>query len=227
MLFRAHRLLFGPAWVVAALWLAPAPLGAQTSGSVPVAIVEEVDSAGSGLGVFDYLQEGDTIHLKTGEVLILGYLTSCLRESIHGGRVTIGATQSEVAGGLVIREKVECDGGYTNLSAAEASQSGVIVFRQVPKHGHGSRSNPIQVFSLQPVFLFPAEVSQVMLRRLDRSESDLRVPVEGRWLDLGHSRLSLAAGGLYEARAGGVSRVFELAESSDGGGPLVSRLVRF
>ena len=225
MLFRAHRSLFGPALVVAALWLAPAPVGAQTSG--PVAIVEEVDSAGSGLGVFDYLEVGHTIQLEPGEMLILGYLTSCLRESIHGGRVTIGVTQSEVEGGLVIREEVECDGGYTTLSAAEASQSGVIVFRQVPKRGHGSRSNPIQVFSLQPVFLFPAEVTQVLLRRLDRSESDLRVPVEGRWLDLGHSRLALAAGGLYEARAGGVSRVFELAKSSDRGGPLVSRLVRF
>ena len=129
------------------------PALAQSQPSQPVAIVEDVNGSEAGVGVFEYLEVGRLIRLSAGERLVLGYLNSCLRETIHGGEVMVGADQSSVTGGLVIREEVECDGGSTDLSVAEASQSGVIAFRQGPKSAsRGTRSHPFKIFSAEPVF---------------------------------------------------------------------------
>ena len=214
-------------WATLGLCLAPSIASAQIVTSEPAAIVEDVSPAQSDIEVFDYLEAGHTVRLSANEKLILGYLASCIRETIQGGNVTIGALQSTVTGGLVTREEVECDGGYTNLSSAEASQSGAITFREGPESGHGSRSNPIRVFSLAPAFHVPAGVSQVVLRRLDSWEQERRVAVGGRWLDFDQTGERLAAGGLYEAQAGSQTVVFKIASHAAVGRPLVGRLVRF
>jgi hypothetical protein len=201
---------------------------AQNAPAQPSAIGEDVQGAVAGLGVFDYLESGQRIALSVGDVLVLGYLGSCLRETIHGGEVTVGTTQSSVAGGLVIREEVECDGGSTELSAAEASQSGTIAFRQGPQQpGHGTRSNPIKIYSSDPTFVFSRAPSELVIRRLDRSERELRVPITGGRVSLADHGLGLAAGGLYKAHAGAQALVFELAPYAEAGGPLVGRLIRF
>ncbi len=204
------------------------PARAQSQPSQPVAIVEDINGSEAGVGVFEYLEAGRLIRLSAGEVLVLGYLTSCVRETIHGGEVTVGADQSSVIGGLVIREEVECDGGFTDMSVAEASQSGVIAFRQGPgSASRGTRSNPIKVFSSEPVFIFSQQASELTIHRLDRAEADLRVPVRQTWLNLADHNLSLDAGGLYEARAGTAKLVFEIASHAGTGGPLVGRVIRF
>lgn len=219
--------MIGLCWATWGLCLAPSTASAQAGTSEPAAIVEDVSPTQTDVQVFDYLEVGNTVHLSADETLILGYLASCLRETIQGGNVTIGALQSTVAGGLVIREQVECDGGYTDLSSAEASQSGVITFRQGPESGHGSRSNPILVFSLAPAFHVPDRVSEIVIRRLDRWEQERRFMVGGRWLDLHETVERLAAGGLYEVQAGSQTVVFKVVPHAAADGPLVGRLVRF
>ena len=111
--------------------------------------------------------------------MILGYLSSCIRETIDGGVITIGARQSTVEGGLVVREIVECDGGQTDLSVAEASQSGVITFRAGEGSSRGTRDNPIRVFSLSPAFLFPDPVELLSIERLDLVGEPIALTVDG------------------------------------------------
>jgi hypothetical protein len=209
---------------------------AQSIPSQPVAIVEEVSTANVGVDIFEYLEAGRQIRLSASDKLVLGYLSSCLRETIHGGDVTVGTVQSTVNGGLVIREEVECDGGAADLSVAEASQSGVIAFRQGPSsHTRGTRSHPIKIFSSEPVFLFSQEASELVIHRLDRDEDELDLPIRQAWLDLADQNLSdslgpphtLVAGGLYEARVGTAKLVFEIASDAIAGGPLVGRMIQF
>jgi hypothetical protein len=204
------------------------PAEAQSQPSQPVAIVEDINGSGAGVGVFEYLEAGRLIRLSADEVLVLGYLRSCIRETIHGGEVTVGAKQSSVTGGLVIREEVECDGGSTELSVAEASQSGVITFRKAAgPDAHGTRSDPIKIFSADPVFMFSGQASELILQRLDQAEAEVRLPVRKSTLNLADHNLSLASGGLYEARAGADTLVFEIASHAGTGGPLVGRVIRF
>src|SRR5260370_11210272 len=79
------------------------------SAQSPVAIVEDVKGQIAGLEVMDYLVSGRTLRLKRDEIVVIGYLKSCVRETIHGGTVEIGDEHSTVEAGVVERGKVECD----------------------------------------------------------------------------------------------------------------------
>src|SRR5208283_528759 len=74
----------------------------------PVAIVEEVKGKIPGLEAMDYLLPGQTFHLSQDCSVAIGYLKSCVRETIRGGEVEIGNEQSTVEKGLVERGRVEC-----------------------------------------------------------------------------------------------------------------------
>jgi len=201
---------------------------AQSMPSQPAAIVEDVNATDADVSIFEYLEAGRQIRLSTGDMLVLGYLSSCLRETIHGGEVTVGTVQSFVDGGLVIREEVECDGGSTDLSVAEASQSGVIAFRQGPgSHARGTRTRPVKIFSSEPVFLFSEQASELVIHRLDRDEDDLDLPIRQAWLNMADQNLALVAGGLYEASVGSARLVFQIASHATAGGPLVGRMIQF
>ena len=84
------------------------PAAAQQS--LPAAVVEDAPDDLSVMA-FDYLWQGDVITLGGGQELVLGYLGSCMRETVVGGKVEIGKDASRVEGGSVVREAVECDGG--------------------------------------------------------------------------------------------------------------------
>jgi len=54
------------------------------------AIVE--DASGSlTVGLFDVLKEGDEVDLGESSTLTLGYFSSCISETITGGRVIVGS----------------------------------------------------------------------------------------------------------------------------------------
>ncbi len=112
------------------------PVAAQT----PAAVVEEVGGGVTGVQFMDYVEPGQVIRLGGHDRIVLGYLKSCWRETITGGTVTVGAEQSEVAGGEVVRAKIACEGGKMMLSAELAGKSGAMVFRQVPKPAVGRRN---------------------------------------------------------------------------------------
>ncbi len=100
----------------------------------PAAVVEDVTGKSAGVEMMDYVDVGKTIHLEPSDSLVLSYMKSCVRETITGGTVTVGAEQSDVQSGKVERTKVECDAGKMMLTAQQASQTASFVVRslQVP-----------------------------------------------------------------------------------------------
>lgn len=97
----------------------------------PAALVEDVVGTSAGVEQFSYLQPGQVIRLGANDTIILSYLSSCTRERIQGGIVTIGRDQSDVRSGAVERASVHCDTGRMQLSAEIASQSAGAIFRSL------------------------------------------------------------------------------------------------
>ena len=109
-------------------------LGGQTArAGSPVAIVEDVSGTVNGVELLEYVDSGRSIKLGAKGTLVLGYLNSCVRETINGGSVTVGKEQSTVQGGKVSRERVECDGGNLQLTHEQANNTAVMVFRKAPR----------------------------------------------------------------------------------------------
>ncbi len=196
--------------------------------SQPSAIVEDIRTTGTAvLEVFDYLSAGQVLQLGVTDTLVLGYLKSCTRETIIGGRVTVGTLQSTVEGGVVTREVVECNGGHTKMSVAEAGKSGVSVARAGDEGEWGTEANPIRVYSQTPAFTFSNRVKRLFIQRLHQNASGNTFLVSSAVLDLAQLDHALARGGIYEATANGVSRVFKVDAYASPGGALVGRLVQF
>src|SRR5216684_6334936 len=85
---------------------------------VQVALVENVTGNPAGVEFMDYLETGKIIALGPHDSIVLSYMSSCVRETITGGTVTIGTDQSEVQSGRVVRTKVPCDAGKMVLATA-------------------------------------------------------------------------------------------------------------
>jgi len=200
----------------------------------PSAIVEDVQGAVKDVQVFDYLAAGTQVQLPPRGVLVLGYLKSCARETITGGKVTIGTDQSAVEGGQVKRETVECDGGRMQLTTAQAAKSGVMVFRGQPKPAAPSAQQPqLTIYGVSPI-VTAAHAERLEIKRLDATgQAPLDVPVAkpkpGRSVvvDLAKQNVALAPGGTYQVSADGRSVVFKVDPGAKPGAqPAVGRLVR-
>lgn len=219
-------------WVFAALllsfWL---QIDAAAAGG-PAAIVEETDAPSLRLQAMDYVVEGQRIALQPGEAIILGYLASCQRERITGGEIVVGAAESQVVGGDVKRNRVECDGGAMDIAADQAAKSAVMVFRVPPPpatdaNGHRLPAAQVTLFSLYPVIDAGPATGAVIVDRLDRSAQAVHLAVEGRSIDLATRHLKLAAGGLYRASIGERTIVFQISQGArSSGGPVLGRLLR-
>lgn len=195
----------------------------------PAAIVEDISGPVSGIGVFDYLDAGQSIVLPAGATVTLGYLKSCSREIIKGGKVTIGPEGSAVTGGSLNRETVKCSGNL-NLTAAQAGKSGAMVFRNAPGTGKQRAGEPeasVVIYSTRPVFSVSATGQELMIERLDKPGTVRSFPVTGPAVDLAKEGMQLFQGGLYRAKLGERSVVFRVAvDATDGAGPLLTRLIR-
>lgn len=217
------RLLFAIGVLLSAAF---AGLGGPNSARAqsPAAIVEEIDSQSMALRPLEFLSPGREIQLLAGEVLVLGYLLSCLHETITGGRVTVGETESHVSGGLVVREVVECHGGRADLSVQEASKSGGMPVRA----GADGEDQPELVYSTMPVFVFPEQTDRLVITPQDSGSDRAAYAVHGRGLDLADLNVRLSPGKLYQARVGGEVRLFKVAPSAQARkDKIVGRLVRF
>jgi hypothetical protein len=193
-----------------------------------VALVEDIDAPSAGAQFMDYLSAGQVIRLRAGEKIVIDYLRSCVRETIAGGSVTIGAEESLVAGGKIRRERVECDGGKMLLTAEQASKSGVMVFR----NGSPKPQSPLMLYGTSPLIDLQGG-GKVVLERLDRP-GDSRVVdiVAGKArtppYDCAKHDVALAPGGTYRATAGAKELIFRVAEAAKPGStPIVGRLLRF
>lgn len=103
------------------------------SAAEPVAIVQSADVAAAPGGAMRFVEPGDVFDLGQGKKLVLGYIHSCLREEITGGRVTVGLRRSIVENGRVSRRWVECDGGALRLTREQAAGSATLILRGQPK----------------------------------------------------------------------------------------------
>ncbi len=195
---------------------------------VPSAIVEDVNASGAGVAFMDYVAPGRVIRLGAKGTVTLGYLRSCLRETITGGKVTVGTEQSEVAGAKLVRELIECDGTKLLLTAERAAEGLGAVFRAPPA---GSGGLPQALFTLSgasPVISLSRPGGTVVLERLDRDAPAMTIPVEGGFADLADLNKTLKPGGIYRAWDGKFAVVFKVDRyARPGRGPLVGRLIRF
>jgi hypothetical protein len=191
----------------------------------PAAVVEDVSGDLRGVAFMDYVAPGQVIELGPGNALVLGYLRSCWRETIHGGTVTVGAEQSDVQAGQVERVKVDCDGGKMLLSSDQASKSGVFAIR-------GAEAPPPQfvIYSASPVIEL-SRPGEVLIERLDKGGADIKVDekelLKGRFYDLARMKKELVPGGTYRAASGESTVIFKVdANAKPGQSPLIGRLVR-
>src|SRR5262252_1065385 len=203
------------------------------SAQSPAAVVEEVQGNVPGVQFMDYVDPGQVIRLGDHDRIVLGYLKSCWRETITGGTVTVGAEQSEVAGGEVARAKVACEGGKMMLSAELAGKSGAMVFRQAPKPQAIAMPHPeFTLYGLSPVFEVRPP-GKLVIERLDQPGERHEVAVteqqlmRGAFLDFAKSGVALAPGGVYRAKLADREIVFKIdPDAKPGDAPLVGRLAR-
>ncbi|MEJ0069148.1 MAG: hypothetical protein WDO24_10950 [Pseudomonadota bacterium] len=199
----------------------------------PAAIVEDVVGVVKDVQAFDYLTAGTPIQLPPRVTLVIGYLKSCVRETITGAKLVIGTEQSTVEGGQVKRETVECDGGRMQLTANQAAKSGVMVFRGTPRPAGAPPAAQLTIFGASPIFTLAA-ADRLEIKRLDQSgqpplDFALAKPRVGHGVvfDLAKQNVALAPGGTYQASSGAQTVVFKVdVLAKPGTAPAVGRLVR-
>ncbi len=208
-------------------------LPSRARAEAPVAVVEDVNSKTAGVEFMDYVSAGQVIRLGPSDTLVLGYMKSCWNETITGGTVTVGAEQSTVAGGKVKREKTSCDGGKMQLTAQQASKSGAVVFRGVPKPTAPAATPEMTIYGLSPVIDIKGG-GPLVIERIDRPGERLEVDVadhqlfRGSFYDFAKADKALAAGGVYRASVGTRHIVFKVdTYAKPGAAPIVGRLLRF
>lgn len=206
-------------------------LGGSTAlAADPAAIVEDVDSPGAGVEFMDYVATGQIVRLGAGETLVLGYLSSCTREEITGGTVTVGEGESTVEGGRVRRESTPCDSGALNLSPEQSDKGAVVVFRKPAKQGAGGVAI---LYGASPLVEAP-NGGTLVIERLDMPGERIEVELSserllrGGMYDFAKDDRALVPGGRYRAELAGRQVLFEVdAFAKPGRGPLIGRLLRF
>jgi hypothetical protein len=213
--------------VAVVFWLA---IITSSAADAQVALVEDVNSKAAGVEFMDYLPVGKQIRLGRQDTLVLSYLKSCWQESITGGTVTVGAEQSDVAGGKVERRKVDCDAGKLQLTAQQAGQSAGMVVRDLKPPVDPPPQ--ITLFGSSPIVEIKGGGS-LLIERLDQPGERVEITVagpallKGRFYDLARAGKSLAPGGTYRASAGGRQIVFKVDPSAKAGAsPMIGRLLR-
>ncbi|MEQ9489192.1 MAG: hypothetical protein RIM72_09405 [Alphaproteobacteria bacterium] len=191
----------------------------------PTALVEDITTDRNDVQLMDYLEPGMVIELAPDETLTVGYLLSCVQETITGGRVTIGEDESVVSGGAVETEQVDCDGGPIVAAVGGAEvEAGAAAFR-----AGSAKELPLPdriIFGLSPIVKLSADAPSLTLSRLDEEETEQSIPASGRIIDFEKIGLVLAHGGTYTLTAGEKGMVFKVSRLAEKSGvPPVARLL--
>ena len=195
----------------------------------PAVVVEGVSPGIAGVEFMGYMEAGQTFKLGPGQSATLGYLQSCIKESINGGVVTIGKKQSTVAGGKVKRVRVECDGGKLILTEEQAGKSAVTVFRTAPRKAKkGSVPKPqLTIFATSPLVSLTRKAHSLRIERLDKKGSPLTLGITKLVTDLAKHNIKLEPGGIYRLTVGKRKKVFKIDPlADDGSESVLQRLVR-
>jgi hypothetical protein len=199
--------------------------------AAPAALVEDVSAGVSGVEAFDYVPAGKHIQLGTAGKLVLGYLASCLEETIAGGGVTVGTEQSVVTGGTVQRKTVACAGKPMQLTAEQSGKSGGLVFRRAPSAGASagpapSADRPRLIPSAGPVVSLP-KPGRLSIARLDDKAAPITLELPAKPVDLGKRGVHLAPGGTYRATYGASAIEFMIDGQATSEASPLARLIRF
>jgi hypothetical protein len=145
--------------------------------------------------------------------------------------VVVGAEQSEVRDGQIVRTKVPCDGGKIRLSSHEASKSAASAFRL-----QSADIRP-DLFARTPVVQLPKSLASaertLLIERTDRRGERHAVEIDDAMMaagfyDLAKSNVTLTRGAIYDASIGGHKMTFQIdPKAKSGAAPVVSRLLRF
>ena len=95
------------------------------AGPIEVALVESANGNSLSVGSMDYVRAGQIIRLGPHDTIVLRYLSSCLRETITGGTVTVGPEWSEVQSGEVQRLRGECGASKMVLTGTQSPVGGI------------------------------------------------------------------------------------------------------
>lgn len=209
-----------------------AVLTGPAAAAEPAALLEDATPPLKDMGVMESLYPGQVLELQPGQTVILAYLTSCLRETLVGGRVTIGADRSTAAGGTLKSEPVTpCGTSRLALSSEQAATAGAIVLR-----GPGTAITPRPLpppeaqqtqtlLTTAPAFML-SEPGTLTLQRTDKNEAPLRLDAARGSLDFARSGVRLVRGATYRVEAGSKSATIRIDPVAVGGGALLARLVR-
>jgi hypothetical protein len=96
--------------------------------AIEVALVENLTGKSPGVELMDYVHAGQVIRLAPHQTIVLSYRSSCQRETITGGTVTVASDWSDVQSGEVMRTRGQCEVGTIVLTGAQ-SHSGGRTFR--------------------------------------------------------------------------------------------------
>jgi hypothetical protein len=217
------------ALLVAVAWLASETM---VMAAGPVAVVEEVTGKRAGIEFMDYVEAGKVIVLGSHDKIVLGYLQSCWRETITGGRVVVGMEQSEVQGGEVERVRVKCDGGKIQFMPAQAVQSAGTISRGLQSDEPKVPTAQLTLYARMPMIDVRGGTT-LLVERLDHTEKPLKFVIQstqllrGRFFDFAVENLALTAGGVYQATLDAHEIVFKVDPAAPLTAPIVSSLLRF
>lgn len=202
-------------------------LGALVSAAraEPVAIVEDINGQRDDLQSMDFLDAGSSFELRAEETLQLGYLTSCIQETITGGRLTVGQTQSEVSGGKVTRKSLACDGGTSTQTANPKRDAGAVVFRA--KKNAKSVKAEHEVFGLSPLIRLTEAASEIRIARADGRGKKYIITAQNNLADLASQGIKLKRNVTYRLDAGERSTTFRVSAKAKRKAALLSRMIRF
>lgn len=187
-------------------------LAAGAAHAEPSALVEDITSDRDDVQLMDYLEPGRTIELAAGETIVIGYLLSCVQETITGGTVTIGQDESKVAGGKKESAYVDCDGGPVVAQVGAEQEAGAAAFRN-------TSADELQaeriLFGLSPLVKLTQPTAEVEISRLDAEEAIHRVSANGSVVDFAKAKVVLTPGGTYKAKAGDREMIFKVSRLAD------------
>lgn len=215
--------LFSTAVALASLVIA-VPL-AHADG--PTAMVENISSDRDDVQLMDYLSEGMEITLGADETLVLGYLLSCVQETITGGKVTVGADESTVEGGGVSREWIDCDGGEVLLTQGQNQEAGAMAFRTSPGQCNAPKPERV-IYGVSPLIKFHGTPAPVTITAACTGEDagPITLGASSKVTDAEKAGIRLTAGQTYLFESDGRSLVVKVSKlAEDKPVSAISRLV--
>ena len=201
-------------------------VSASSTQAEPVALIEDISAQRENFQIMDFLDVGTKIVLKADDTLKLGYLTSCIQESILGGTITVGKAKSVIVGGQVTRSLLTCEGN-TKVSATKNKKrdAGAVVFRN--KKNAKTTKAEHEVSGLRPLIYLPVTSNDVYLSILSFKVKSYKFTVKNDIVDLAQNNIKLRRNVTYRLKAGKRTTTFKVSVKARRKAAVLSRLLRF